>query len=317
MVKYILFCITACSLLTACQKTMSTGDAQFDVQVNATQLSLGDTAIFSFGGSPDIITFYSGEVGKRYEYRSRFTAEGTPLLRFRTIRANGAQDQSLSILVSNDFAGILLSDTPATLNQIKAANWANITSRAQLSSGGTTAVSSGNIDLSDFSAQNKPVYLAFQYQGFAGSAQSKWTVDSFTVKNILKDGTSYEIANMNANNIAYTNYGVSTFSPGFFPVRVVSTYWWTVNSNSLVITGATGAGSAAPAESWAIIGPIDLKKVTPDIGLKVKNSSQKADELKLSYQYLTAGTYNAVFSGGRVSIDETQLSTKSFQITVQ
>lgn len=318
MSKYILlFSIATASLLSACQKSLSTGEADFEVRINSTALSLGDTAKFSFSGRPDVITFYSGEVGKRYEYRNRTSANGTPLLRFRTIRANGTQVNSLSVMVSDNFEGVLVKDTPTTVSRISNATWNDITSRATLSTGATAALASGNIDLSDFSAQGKPVYIAFKYQGFAGSIQNKWTIDSFTVKNVLADGTSYEIANMNAGNISYTNYGVATFSPGFSAFRVTNSYYWVVNTTSLVITGATSTGSAAPAEAWVLLGPIDLKKVTPDMGVQVKNASQKIEELKPIYQYAAVGVYNAVFAGGKVSIDESQYTTKSFQITVK
>lgn len=319
MRKYIFLPTVAMAcLLLACNKQLSNAESDFGVSVNATTVNLGDTNRFSFTGNPDVITFYSGEVGSRYEYRNRDTANGTPLLRFRTIRANGSQMGSLSLMVSDNFEGVLVSDTPATVNRIAAATWKDITSRATLSSGGTTAVASGNIDLSDFSATGKPVYIGFKYQGFAGAAQSKWTVDSFAVRNVLNDGTSYIIANMNASNTAYTNYGVSGFSPGFAAFRSLNNYYWVVtNGTSLVITGATSAGTAAPAEAWAIIGPINLKEVTPDIGKPVKMVIDKIEDLEWIYRYTTPGSYNAVFSGGRISLKESEYTARSFQITVK
>lgn len=318
MLKYslLLLIVTTC-LLGACSKSLSNGDAAFDVQVNATDLAVGDTATFSFRGNPDVITFYSGEVGKRYEYRDRISADGIPTLRFRTIRANGAQANSLAVMVSDNFEGVLVKDTPATVSRITSATWTDITARATLSTGGTAAVVSGSIDLSDFSTKGKPVYVAFKYQGFAGSAQSKWTIDSFSVKNVLADGTSYEIANMNAGNISFTNYGVPSFSPGFSAFRVTNSYYWVVNNTTLVITGATSAAAAAPAEAWVVLGPVDLKKVTPDIGVQVKNAAQRAEDLKLIYKYPAVGVYNIVFSGGKVSSEEGQYTTKTFQITVK
>lgn len=305
-------------LLTACNKQLSNADSNFDVNVNATTVNVGDTNRFSFTGNPDVITFYSGETGSRYEYRNRDTANGTPLLRFRTIRANGSQVGSLSLMVSDNFEGVLVSDTPATVNRIAAATWTDITSRATLSSGSTTAVASGNIDLSDFSTAGKPVYIAFKYQGFSGSAQSKWTIDSFAVRNVLNDGTSYIVANMNASNTAYTNYGVSGFSPGFAAFRSLNNYYWVItNGTSLVITGATSAGTASPAEAWAVIGPVNLKKVTPDIGKPVKMLIDKIQDLEWMCRYTTPGSYNAVFSGGKISAKESEYTTRSFQITVK
>lgn len=318
MLKYMLLFAAIGCLFTACRKTLSTADASFDVTVEQTALSLGDTARFGFTANPDVITFYSGEVGKRYEYRNRTSADGTPLLRFRTIRANGSQANSLTLLVSNNFEGVLVSDTAATITRINNAAWTDITAKAVLSTGAAAAVASGNIDLSDFSTQGKPVFMAFKYLAVAGSVQNKWTIDSFTVKNLLPDGTTYVNANMNSYNVSYANYGVTTFSPGFFACKVANSYNWSVGAASLVITGATSVAAAtAPAEAWVIIGPLDLKKVTPDIGMPVKNASQKADDLIYNYMYTAPGKYNAVFTGGKISLRESQYTTKPVQIIVQ
>ena len=316
MIKHILSFIGAGLLLTACQKTLSTGDAGFDVTVNTTTLPAGDTLRFGFTGNPDVISFYPGEPGRRFEYRNRTSADGTPSLRFRTTRANGSQANSLALLVSNDFKGVLVKDTATTISQINSAAWTDISTRASFSSG--TLTPSGTIDLSDFSAQHKPVFIAFKYTGVAGTTQNKWTIDSFAVTNTLADGTKYVIANMNAYNSAYTNYGVTTYSPGFFACKVNNNYNWSVGSTSLVITGATSAGAAtAPAEAWVIIGPIDLRKVTPDAGVSIKTVSQTPGDLLYMYKYIAPGTYQAVFSGGKISAGESNYSTKSFTITVQ
>jgi hypothetical protein len=218
--------------------------------------------------------------------------------------------------VSDNFEGVAVGDTAATIARIGAATWNDITSRANLSTG--TVTSSGNIDLSDFAGAAKPVYVAFRYSAQPGSVQNKWTIDSFSIKNILADGTVYEIANHNAGNVAYSSYGVQTYSPGFVNYRVKNNYNWIIGSTSLVITGADSAPWAvAVAEGWAIIGPIDLKKVTPDVGAVVKTASQSMDDVKFSYRYNTPGTYEATFYGGRVSGNENEQEAKTITITVQ
>jgi hypothetical protein len=232
------------------------------------------------------------------------------------LRANGSQPNSLTLLVSGDFQGIAPGDTATTISRIGAATWSDITSRATLSTGGVT--SSGNIDLSDFAGALKPVYVAFRYTALTGSVQNKWTIDSFSIKNILSDGTVYEIANHNAGNVAYTSYGVQTYSPSFVNYRVANIYNWIIGATNLVITGADAAPWAtATAEAWAIIGPVDLKKVTPDVGTAVKTVSQNMDDLRFSYRYATPGTYEATFYGGRVSSHENEQEAKTITITVQ
>jgi len=314
-IHYIIPVILAAMLTTtACKKTLSQGDTDFTVTVQKTALTLGDTAFFSFTGNPDIITFYSGEVGKRYQYRNRTSANGTPILSFGTKRENGTQANSLAVLISTDFAGAAGADTTTTLSNISKASWTDITSRTTLSTG---AYIVSNIDLTDIAAQSKPIYLAFKYNAYAGSIQNKWTISNFSITNNLPDTTSYVIANFNNGGSVYTNYGVSTYSPGFVATRILNNYYWVVGTGSLVITGATSAGSATPAEAWTIMGPVDLHKVTPDIGAIVKTVSQASGGLSYFYKYPAAGKYNAVFTGGRISISDSQTVVKTIPITVQ
>jgi hypothetical protein len=308
--------IIAVALLSGCSKQLSKGDSGFEVTAEKTTVNKGDTVRFHFSGDPDIISFYSGENGKRFDYINRGTADGNPILRFRSLRANGSQPNSLALFVSTDFEGVAVGDTATTISRIGAASWNDLTSRATLSTGSIT--SSGNIDLSDFAGASKPVYLAFRYTAQPGSVQNKWTIDSFSVKNMLSDGAIYEIANHNAGNVAYTSYGVQTYSPGFVNYRVKNNYNWIIGSTSLVITGADSAPWAtATAEAWTIIGPIDLKKVTPDVGSVVKTVSQSIDDVRFNYRYTTPGTYQATFYGGRVSIDQNEQAAKTITITVQ
>lgn len=303
------------TLLPSCSKNLSQSDDSFSVTADKTSINVGDTIQFSFAGNPDMISFYSGETGKRFDYRGRSTADGTPVLRFRSLRANGSQPNSLALMVSASFEGVAVGDTAATISRIASAQWEDITGRAAISSG--TRISSGDIDLSDFASATKPVYVAFRYTAETGSVQNKWTIDSFTIKNVLPDGTQYEIANHKGNTTAYTNYGVPAYSPGFVNYRVQNTYNWIISSTSLVITGADSAPWATnTAEAWAIIGPVDLKKVSPDLGTAVKSVSQNIADAQFSYRYMTAGTYEATFQGGRVSIRENDQDIKRITITV-
>lgn len=308
--------IAICFAIISCSKQLSRSDNTFEVTAEKTTVNKGDTVRFSFSGNPDMISFYSGETGKRFNYINRASADGTPVLRFRSLRANGSQPNSLTLFVSDNFEGVAVGDTTTTISRIGAANWTDITTKASLSTG--TVITSGNIDLSDFANAAKPVYVAFRYTAQPGSVQNKWTIDSFSIKNILADGTSYEIANHNTSSAAYTSYGVQTYSPGFVNYRLKNIYNWIIGSTSLVITGADSAPFAtAVAEGWAIIGPIDLKKVTPDVGTVVKIASQSIDDVHFTYRYTTAGTYEATFYGGRVSGNENEQEAKTITITVQ
>ena len=310
--------LCAAIFVGACKKDLSLGAEDFSVTAENADLELGDTVRFQLAANPDVLTFYSGEIGRRYVFKDRVEAEGQSILNFRTSRENAAQVESLRLLISNDFKGVEKGDTSATLANLSAASWDDVSDRALLASEGEKNINSGDIDLSDYAAVGKPIFIAFQYQVAAGSVQDKWTISSFLLKNKLADGSAYTIANMNTSSVPFTNYGVSSFSPGFAAYTLRNVYNWAVSSSQLVITGATSAAWATDsAEAWVFIGPINLRKVSPDIGLPIKASDENINGSIFSYQYQSKGVFDAVFTGGRVDIEkETQIS-KSIRINIR
>lgn len=320
-------------LCAACSKKNNVKPADFDVtsnRINGTAVnsfSTKDTVLFKFTGNPDMITFYSGEPGHRYENITRINAAGTPQLQFSSVLANGTQAGSLSLLVSTDFkgvvaktiAGVFTRDTATTNANIAAASWTDLTAKATLSTGGTAAVASGAIDLSAYA--KTPVYIAFKYVAAAGSIQNKWTITNLTVNNVLPDNSVYTVASLNGPTTAITNYGNSTYGPGwavsFDPNKNANKYAWVyTDKTSLVITGATTAVTAtAGAEAWAIMGPVDLTRVTPDVGVSIKSITARLASYQ--YNYTTAGTYNAIFVGANSTPDASSSVVKNLSITVK
>jgi hypothetical protein len=313
----ILSSLALMALLTACTREMSVKSLSFGASADNATITAGDSAVFKFTGSPDFISFYSGEPGHRYAYRDRIDADGTPVLTFTSARANGSQANSLQVMVSADFKGINLSDTAGTISNIWTGNWTDITSRATLSTG--TAVASGDIDLSDFAKAGKPVYIAFKHNGYVGTTYSKWTITNFLVTNKLADSTSYIIANMAANTTQLLNYSTPTYSPGFIAMTAYGKYHWVVTAGtSLLITGATSAAAATDSsENWAIVGPIDLKKVSPDMGVPIKMISENMQKFPYSYQYLTKGNYQATFVASNVNADAEDHAVRTVNVNVQ
>jgi hypothetical protein len=313
MKKYLMMLLfTGSFLWMSCKKSeLLDPSSSFDVSVPKITYKVGDTVTFKLSGNPDLISFFSGVNGKRYQYLNRLTAVGTPKLVFSSALANGTQPNSLMVMISNNFAG-LGTNTAGTVANIGSATWTDITSRAVLSTGST--VSSGSIDLSDIAAAEKPVYIAFKYVAAAGSIQNKWTITNFAVTNVLADGTIYTIANHTAT--AITNYGVAyNISPGWVSYLVSNTYPWAVSTSSLVITGATTAATAiAPAESWTFAGPIDLRRVSPDYGVGLKNSTTVLQSYP--YIYTTAGTYTATFSAANDYKGKEIAVAKSVTLTI-
>lgn len=297
-------------LLTACQDD-SVEVPTLNVSVNKTEFVEGELAQFQLTGSADFVTFFSGEVGSRYEFSERLSAEGTSILSFNSAVANGIQESSLQLLVSQDMTIEGERDSLAVAQGITSATWTDITDRAEWATS-SSSTSSGDIDLTDFS--NKPVYLAFKYTGYPGSVQNKWTISSLVVQNNLPDSTSYTIANHTTSTI--NNYGISTTtSPGWVGRNLVNSYNWGVSSTNFAITGSTNAGAAVEAEAWCISGPIDLTRVTPNVGKLVKNMAASMTDYE--YQFNTAGEYKATFVGKASNVYGEEDVVKEVNIVVQ
>lgn len=284
-------------IASSCSKEMKMDKLSFDVSATNTSLIAGDSAKFNFTGNPTVITFYSGEVGSRYEFRSRVIDTSSNLqLKFST-STTVATSGTLSLLVSNNFTSTV------NASNIAAASWTDITNRAILATG-TTTVASGTVSLADFAQQNKPVFIAFKYAAAAGALQRKWTITGLTLDHVLADKT-YTIANMTA----------STPSPGWVATDIKNpAVNWT---NTMVITGATTTATAVDTEDWMIAGPIDLSRVLPDAGTPIKTIAEGMNKFPFVYKYAATGTYSAVFVAANANRDVQESTTKSITIKVQ
>ncbi|MBO9595242.1 MAG: DUF5017 domain-containing protein [Niabella sp.] len=299
-------------LLASCSKKMELRALDFDVHTDSPSYAAGSPATFRFNGNPDNITFFSGEAGKRYAFRDRTVAAGIPQLKFSTALNSGVQPNSLALMIASDFGGNVTNTSDPSV--ITSASWTDISNRAAWAVNGT-AVASGTVDLSDFASAGKPVYIAFKYTATPGSIQNKWTLTGFSLRNILNDGTAYTIDTL-PTFATVTNYGNTGNVPGWAAKTVAGSFRWTLSATNLVIAGAATAAVATDAvEAWAITGPLDLKKVTPDAGIIVKTMANTVP--LYGYTYANAGNYEAVFLAGNANADGQKSTVKTVAVQVQ
>src|SRR6218665_3949393 len=266
----------------ACNKDIAVMPVTFDVAVaknngtKTTVFSANDTARFNFVGNPDMITYFSGEAGKNYDFINRVSAAGKPQLQFKTVRANGAQPNSLSLLVLSDF---LTQGKPIYIAFKYSAAAGSIQSKWTIS-----ALSLNNV-LPDGAV--------------------------YTIANLNAHTTSFA----NYGNVNY-GPGWSVSSVPVDPSRSAIKYDWIyTDRTSLVITGAaTAALAAVSAEAWAITGPIDLTRVMPDKGIAIKEIS--ATLPSYSYNYTAAGVYTAVFVASNHTAGGTSTTVKKITLTI-
>lgn len=266
----------------SCKKNDLEGLDEFQVYLSNSReniqdtavLTVGDTAKFSILGNPDIISFYSGESGKKYENATRdFVASSISSLNFTSLGTNlsAAHPNSLSFLISKDYNGI--GDSLS----VKTANWDDITSRAILSTG--TSIGSGIIDISDY-RNFDTVYVAFRYNSNIAntSSQPTWTISSFNFNNFsLPDSVNHNIRQI-------SNTGWQVVDP------FNSNNKWVVTANSLRLTG--GAVGAQANESW-LITKLSLKSVNPDLGTPIKKIDERVSTF--TYRFSKKGVYKVSF----------------------
>jgi hypothetical protein len=285
-------CLYACKKQAITPTSLSSFSVTADSSVvssDSAVYKLGVKTIFNFTGNPMTITFYSGEIGHRYIYRNRTTAVGTSRFIFTNALNLGTQANTLHVMVSSNFKGVVAGDSTSTIANIAAASWDDVTP-ANLATNATAVTDT--IDLTNYTKSGKPVFIAFKYTAQAGALQNKWTISNVNLTNTLPDNTVYTLANLNATNTAILNYGVSTFSPGWVAYTPSSTKKWTVSTTNLVMD-STSAASPTNSESWTFMGSMDLTKVTPDIGVAIKNIT--TTPAPYPYAYAATGRYDATF----------------------
>ncbi|MGV8096219.1 MAG: DUF5017 domain-containing protein [Mangrovibacterium sp.] len=316
--KNLIFLCLSLVLLAACDE--DTLEFNFDVSADKSTINAGESVTFTFVGIPDNITFFSGEIGKRYDYAGRANASGVPKLKFNAKLENVAAAEGLSVLVSDNFEGLVFElDSLNTRQPVKEEciknltkpnTWVDVTNQGTWPAAQNQTTTS-EIDLSSIAAIEKPVYIAFKWVGNVGLNQSKWTISDLSIVNYLPDGTSYTTGNLTTNSITNYGYTGATFSPGWKDFLASGDVNWTVSTSSLVVAGKAAA-SSVNTESWVISGAVDLTKVTPDWGTAVKGMSTLVPSY--NYTYKTAGTYLTTFVAYN---DGIEVGKKQIEIVVQ
>lgn len=349
----ILIPLASLALLASCSKNLQPTETSFGVESfnnakqPATTFKVGDTVNFVFKGNPDQITFFSGEIGKRYEYTTRLTdPTSIDSLSFWNTQTNPGNG-TMQLLVSTTFPTYtqINSVDSAAVKASFPAGWTDISDRGTWSDG--TGAKKSNIALNDFAAAGKPIWLAFRYTAAAGAAQASWNINSLGLRHYISD-TNYTIAN--GALVTPSTFPAFTASPGFGVVSAANPLvkftlnnpYSGPNNNRLgysqasgtttgvvTITGANAA-TAAETDTWLISGPIDLHKVLPDGGgVFVKNITTNAENTlygtgginsswaSFAYKFTRPGTYNATFVSATNTRDEQNRVPKIITITVQ
>jgi hypothetical protein len=179
----------------ACKKILDAKSiSNFEVITNSSNYNLGDSIQFIIPNEADVIQFYSGNVGFKYANKDRNFAIGTNILKFQTlVNSNklNLKDDTIYLKICTDLKSY---DSTGVAN----ANWQDLTGLAKWptvnSTTGNSTTSpytySGAIDISRFNNFDS-VFIAFQVIGKqkASTNQRRWSIQGFTLSNILSDST--------------------------------------------------------------------------------------------------------------------------------
>lgn len=309
--KYLIILFSAISLLVSCVDKERVEAPYFEVTTDKEVYKVNEEVKFHLKGNPDYLTFFSGEpmqydpvqnkditTGYRYDYIERTSEPGLPILTFNSRRSVGNQENTLSLMVSSDFNGIM------DYENVTKANWTDLSSLVNWPIGeNTNNVASGAIDLSDF--KNKPIHIAFKYVGYAGSAQRRWDLSSVVLTNTVKtDSLPYRIWQ-------------NGLSPRFKSVFLSDStnVGWNAPGTTLTVQGHT-AQPYLYNEHWLVSSLVDVTAIQPDVGVQVKSQGSNVPDF-YSYQYRIPGTYKVTFIAKNATISDAKEVRKDVILTVE
>jgi hypothetical protein len=307
--QFSLLMICATVILCSCKKDVPgyTNDSDsFSASLITDSINAGELAKFSLTDNPDIITFYSGEIGHVYDYRNRTVLEGGRLnVKFETRVTNRPAD-TLDVLVSTDFRGIYDSTNVAN------AHWKKMTNRFVFPDTAApqgffypSGVTSADFaDITDSVTAGQPFYMAYKYRNSLPT-NIIWSIGKLGMYNVFNNGvanaTVIDSNQINSGSFAAVQMG----DPG--------TMRWTSSSTYLKCTNSTIA--PLNADYWYISRPLNPSAVAPDLPFVLKNISQSS-LTAYNYSYNTPGTYKAVFVASYKRLNFEKTIVKEFTVIV-
>lgn len=285
----------------------------FEVSTVSKTYAVGKEVEFKFKGDPDLISFYSGELLHDFSFKDgRLVEAGLLKMSFQSNVQFGTQANQLSVLASTDFNG-----NYAFSGGIESATWVDITNRFVLGTNATFR-SSGEVDISNLSVKDKPLYIAFKYNVKNQAATSAggfgvgrtWRIQNFLITSDTSIGT------ITMGDHPTSGFRLVDLKPEIAPMRSVITSTYT----SLVAHAVSGANAnltTVETENWAIskafeVGDVDLG---PDRTIPVKGVADARME-SFSHVYTTPGTYKVYFIASNTDVYGSKQVVKELEITV-
>jgi hypothetical protein len=296
--KRLLFISTCAVLLfNSCVK-QEVAEPAFEVAVEKLTYKLGDTVKFNFSGYADYLSVYTGEAGRRYEYKDRTRAEGKVLISMNANLRNATGENVFSVFATTELNP--LREKEDVLN----ANWTDISNRFTIPTQNTgTGVPIGvDVDLTDLTVKDKPLYLALRMKSTNNTVtvQPRITITSLSLTNNLPDGTKLALGT--ATNLGWKNVNVSN-----------EAYAWIIVGGLYTNAPAKNTGDT---ENWVVSKPIIVDEMVRDYPVAIKDIIAVMPE-QYQIKYTAKGTYKVAFIGLNSRNLESKETVKEFEITVE
>lgn len=261
----------------------------------------GTPVEFRFSGDPDFLTFFSGESGKKYEYRERTTVDESEIesstLKFTLTPQYGNPTNILTLYVSSDFPGIDRGNFASDSVLVERHPWKVLISSTDFPT--SAKAKTYEIDMKPYIG--KRIAVAIRYRGQDNRvAQTKFIFNDMLITNRMRNGQETEFAAssfgftpinmMNRHNLpdqksmtANRAYGTVT--------NYISGIWNAKDWNAFFIHSSNA--NTALKYSWLISNLFVVNACSPDEGIGLKNVAQSLDSYKHTYN--EPGTYTATF----------------------
>lgn len=307
-------------LLLSCSKQLRVNEPSFDVQVNSKTAKVGDKVQFNLSGDPDIITFYSGEVGNEYEYRNKdrkFPTLSMDLSFESMVRPNGGgtagycQPNQFHLYVGYNFK--LEGNTKQdTINAIRNTNWKDISDQFSWSplecKSTTPYFPSGKVNVMSLFEPGKQLHFAFQYINRPNSTNGTaniWRFTSFKLTSTVEYVGVKTV--LDQNTAGWSRY-------------YIGNNW--VNSNfsnaASVVTMRGLVNATNEEELWCVSRGIegsDSTNLGKEFGVTVKSfAGFKTDTY--SHTYSKPGTYTVTFVAANSNVDDRKEIVRQLVINV-
>lgn len=312
MMKKYIIAVTGviCSLLISCQDLYEVVEPDFNVWTDQNTYNAGDVVTFHMDGDPDMINFFSGEIGHEYRYHQQERIyDMVPSLSFRAAKFAGNNEDCAELLYSTDFDGNY------EYENVKATNWINISDRFDIPPiVGTTATFSdaGKSVIADLIEEGKSLYFAWYCKTNEASQRTRFQVADFNIYGDIQEeedlsGVLYTQAQLSFQWVLNEN---AASQASDLPSITNSLIYW---------NGIFDNTAGLLKDGYAISGPISM---TDEINLgtdsfQVIKSIENENIYSFPYVFEKPGEYEVTFVAYNINYNGKKEVVKTIKLVIE